>query len=75
MMNVYEIRDPKAFRDSAAQIISPSTVAPGGPTDSGVGGVTDGSAVDGRLNGARAPVLNASLFVLLLLSLFTIFGI
>ena len=73
MMNVYKIQDPEAFRDSAAQIISPSTVAPGGPTDSGVGGVTDGSAVDGSLNGA--PVFNANLFMLLSLSLFTIFGI
>ena len=69
MMNVYEIQDPEAFRDSSTQILSPSTVAPGGPTDGG-SVVTDGSAVDSRLNGA--PVFNASLFAL---SLFAIFGI
>lgn len=74
MMNVYEIQDPQAFRDSAAQITAPNTAAPSVASPSSGSSTTDSSAVDGRLNGA--PVFNAAgLVTLFSLSMITIFVI
>ena len=73
MMNVYEIQDPQAFRDSAAQITAPNTAAPSVASPSSGSGTTDSSAVDGRLNGT--PVFNAGLITLFSLSMITIFVI